>query len=923
MAFHAGPLRQVLRTKHGSVGRAFSSGVSHLPDQARVVVVGGGIIGSSSAYHLGKRWGSDVLLLEQNSLTAGTTWHAAGLMVTFGSLSETSTEFRKYTKELYSTILEKETAGMKTGFEPIGFIELATSKDRQQEFRRVAEFNRQICGVEVEEISPSEVKRLFPLCETKDLLSGFYVKDDGRVNPVDATAAFAKAARLSGAKIVEGMRVTAVETSPLYGGSSPNGSIIDLDSHRRKKVSGVTVTCPKTGERKTIKCEYVLNAAGMWARQLGQLNGVNIPNQAAEHYYLITDEIPEVVAEGSKWPVIEDPSSYTYIRKEGAGLMLGLFESRAAAWKAGRNESISPDFSFAELEPDWERMSPFVEKAMSLVPKTLETGVAKFFCGPESFTPDLAPVVGEAPEISNYYVAAGLNSIGILTGGGVGRLMADWIVDKDPKCDITGMTIDRLHTYQNTPKYRADRVVESLGMVYKPHYPFLTMETARNVKRSPIHERLVKAGGCFRDVSGWEGVDWFCPDYAAGKTDKQPSLHPHGWGRPLWFENWKSEHETVRNAVGLIDMSFMSKYRVKGRDAGSFLNRLSTSEVAQPSINGKKRNAITYCQWLNPEGKMELDVTIAKLADDDFMVVVTDTCHRHAERWMKKWLEPDERVAIFDVSGAVSHINLQGPNSRQLLQSITSSDLSNEAFPFRSFEKIDVGYCSEVMCSRITYVGELGFELFAPTEFALQVYDTIVEAAEARPELGFKHCGLKALASLRLEKGYRDMRHDMDNCDTILEAGLGFTCDFNKGTKFIGQDAVEKQKAEKKLHRRLVQVLVKDTVPMLFHGEVLYRNGKPVGDVRAGSYGHTLGGPVGIAAVEGGHKDDGSIVDKAYLDAGKWEVGIAGKRYPAEVSLRPMYDPKNEKIKGSVSAGGTGPGAASFGATPRKAQAGA
>eukprot|EP00929_Paragymnodinium_shiwhaense_P054573 TRINITY_DN27359_c0_g1_i3.p1 TRINITY_DN27359_c0_g1~~TRINITY_DN27359_c0_g1_i3.p1 ORF type:complete len:491 (-),score=62.51 TRINITY_DN27359_c0_g1_i3:25-1497(-) len=411
-----------------------------LPDQARVVVVGGGIVGCSVAYELAA-CGWEVLLLERNKLTSGTTWHAAGLVCTFGSWSETSTEFRKYTKALYRR-LEAET-GQDTGFKDCGFIELATEPDRLEEYRRVAALNRKF-GVDVHEISPSDVKNKFPLCRTDDVLAGFYIADDGRVNPVDACMAIAKGARLKGARIVEDVAVTGIMKDA------------------RGRLAGVRTA------HGDVQAEYVVNCTGMWARQFGEDCGVTIPNQAAEHYYLITEEMSDV---GADWPIIEDPASHTYIRPERGGLMVGLFEAQAAAWSVDR---IPDDFSFGEIEPDWERMGPFLEKAMNRVPRTLEVGMSKFFCGPESFTPDLAPVVGESPELKNYFVAAGLNSVGILQGPGVARAVAHWIVNGKPDVDITGMNIDRLHKYQTNPQYRAERVTESLGMVFGSSLEFRT-----------------------------------------------------------------------------------------------------------------------------------------------------------------------------------------------------------------------------------------------------------------------------------------------------------------------------------------------------------------------------------------------------------------------------------------------------------------
>ncbi|HVG64274.1 MAG TPA: FAD-dependent oxidoreductase [Hyalangium sp.] len=813
-----------------------------LPERARVVIIGGGIIGCSIAYHLAHMGCKDVVLLERDRLTSGTTWHAAGLMVTFGSTSETSTEMRKYTRDLYSR-LEAET-GLSTGFKPIGFIELAADADRLEEYRRVSAFNR-YCGVDVHEIGPSHVKELFPLARTDDILAGFYVKEDGRADPVGATMALAKGARMQGAKIIEGVPVTGV-------------------LKKRGVVTGVTT------EHGNIQAEYVVNCAGAWARQLGEKCGVNIPLQAAEHYYLITETIPGL---SKDWPVIEDPGSYGYYREEVGGLMIGLFEPVCAPWKVG---GIPEDFSFGEIPPDWDRMGPYVEKAMSRVPISLETGVKKFFCGPESFTPDLQPIVGESPELKNYFVAAGLNSIGILTGGGLGRVMANWILTGNPGVDITGFNIDRLHTYQSNPEYRRTRTVESLGMVYQCHYPTRSMTTARGAKRSAWHDRLAARGAYFRDVSGWESPDWY------GEPGTTPDPGPLSFGRQKWFPNWAAEHKATREGVIVMDMSFMAKFLVQGRDAGRLLNHISANNVDGPA------GMITYTQWLNERGTLEADLTVTKLDDERYWVVASDTAHRHAETWMRRHIPDDAHAFVTDVTSGWAQINVQGPRSRELLQSVTSADMSNEAFPFRCAREIDIGF-ARALCIRITYLGELGYELYIPTEQAVHAYERVVQAGE---KLGLRHAGLKALASLRMEKGYRDYGHDIDNTDSVLEAGLGFAVDLKKPGGFIGKEAVLAKKAAGPLKKRLVQVLVKDPEPLMFHAEPVRRNGKMVGYVRAASYGHTLGGAVGLAMVESDEP-----VDAAWLESGQWDVEIAGKRYPASVSLRPLYDPEMKRIK--------------------------
>jgi len=813
-----------------------------LPSHARVVVVGGGVIGTSVAYHLALAGWTDIVLLERDRLTSGTTWHAAGLMVRFGSTSETSTEMRKYTRELYSR-LEAET-GQATGFRPIGLLEVASDKGRLEEYRRVAAFNRHL-GVEVHEVSPREVEALFPLARVDDIEAGFYVPGDGRVNPVDVTMALAKGARMRGVQIIEGVRATGV-------------------TRTGRRVSGVTTDCG------TITAEFVVNCCGMWAREFAARAGVNVPNQAAEHYYLITEPIADLPA---NMPVLEDPGFYGYYREEGGGLMVGLFEPEAAAWQL---DGIPDNASFLELPPDWERMGPFLERAMSRVPITTRVGIRKFFCGPESFTPDLRPIVGEAPELDGYFVAAGLNSIGILTGGGMGRALAHWIMHGIPDVDVTGFNIDRLQVYQSNRAYRRARTVESLGMVYQCHYPNLTLKTARGARRSPFHAQLAQLGAHFKEVSGWESPDW----YAEPGTTPDPG--PLTWGRPAWWDRWAREHQAARDGVVAMDMSFMGKFLVQGRDAGTVLDRISAN-----AVNGAE-GRITYTQWLNDRGRLEADVTVAKLESDRFLVVVTDTMIRHVGTWLRRQTPETAHCVTTDVTSAYGQLNIQGPQSRALLQSITTVDLSDAAFPFRTAREIDIGI-ARVLCVRMTYVGELGYELYIPSEQAAYVHECVMEAGA---QFGLVHAGLKALGSLRMEKAYRDYGHDIDNTDDPLETGFEFALAFQKPGGFIGKEAVLAKRAAGPLQRRLVQVLVQQPEPLMYHAEVLHRNGVAVGYLRSASYGHTLGGAVGLAMVE-----PGCVVDDAYLAEGHWEVDIAGVRYPARVSLKPFYDPGNQRIR--------------------------
>lgn len=532
-------------------------------------------------------------------------------------------------------------------------------------------------------------------------------------------------------------------------------------------------------------------------------------------------------------------------------------------------------------------MGPYLETALQrLVPELHTIGLKKFFCGPESFTPDNAPCVGPAPFLKNYYVAAGLNSIGILTGGGIGKTLANWIARdglSPTDIDVTGIHANRFHPYQTNIDYRNHRVREALGNTYKLLYPGHQPKTCRGAKQSPFHDRLVEQNAYFHDVSGWESPGWYAPSRTTPKGSDS-------FGRPHYFEHWEAEHQACRNHVALFDLSFMSKFLVQGYDAGRFLNRLSTSNVdGLPST-------ITYTQWLNEDGYLEADLTVTKLSETEFLVVATDTMHNHVHSHMASRLSREWHTTVTDVTARYAQLNLQGPRSRDLLQKLTSRDLTHD-FGFRRVEEIDIGI-ARVVCTRITYVGELGYELFIPVEQATYVYDRINAIGS---EFGLKHAGLKALGSLRLEKGYRDYGHDIDNTDTIVEAGLSFTCDFQKEGGFIGMEHVLSQKARAKenggLTRRMASLLVplETTDPLLYHGEIVWRNGEAISDVRAGSYGHTLGGGVGLTMLQS--KKTGELINKDYIQNGEWEVEIASQKYPCQISLAPLYDPKNLRIK--------------------------
>jgi glycine cleavage system aminomethyltransferase T/glycine/D-amino acid oxidase-like deaminating enzyme len=816
-----------------------SSHAESFPTQAQVVIIGGGVIGCSVAYHLTKLGWRDVVLLERAQLTAGTTWHAAGLIVS-GFSTETDMHMAKYTRDLYERLGEE--TGQDTGFRANGYMQVASNPERLAILRRRADYCRGH-GVSTEEISAAEVKRMWPLFYTDDILAGFYTAEDGRVNPVDVTMALAKGAKMGGARILEGTRVTGIKREKGW-------------------VAGVVT------DRGEIEAEYVVNCGGIWARELGKMAGVSVPLHAAEHYYLITEPIDGIHPD---LPIVEDPDRFAYYREEVGALLIGFFEPVAKPWGMG---GIPEDFSFGEIAADWDRMMPYMEVAMDRVPISKEIGIHKFFCGPESFTPDMGPLMGEAPELKNFYVAAGFNSLGILFGGGVGQVMAQWIVDGLPPVDVSGINIARMMPFQNNPRYLHDRVVELLGWQYTS-WPNLQAETARNVRRSAMHDRLAAAGAYFGQSVGWEYPDWFAPEGVDPKVE-------YSWGRQNWFKYAAAEHRAAREDVILMDLTHMSKLLVQGRDAEKVLNRICANNVAVPV------GRIVYTQWLNQRGTIEADLTVTRLAEDCYLLVLVDSIHRHVVGWLEKHIPAEAHVFVTDVTSGYNIINVQGPKSRQLIGGLTTADMSNKAFPYLTMQEIDIGYAL-VKALRITYVGELGWELYVPTEFTLHVFDSLVEAGA---DVGLKHAGFQALNTLRLEKAYRDYGYDIDNTDSPLEAGLSSFVDFAKPGGFFGKEALLRRKEESLLKHRLVQFLLEDPEPLLYGSEPVYRDGQLVGYLNSGGYGHTLGGAVGLGNVERGEG-----VTSDFVKSGTYEIEVMGVRYPAKASLRPLYDPKGERIR--------------------------
>jgi 4-methylaminobutanoate oxidase (formaldehyde-forming) len=655
--------------------------------------------------------------------------------------------------------------------------------------------------------------------------------------------ALAKGARQRGAKIVEGVKVSDVLVK--------NG-----------RVAGVS--WEKDGERDEIATDIVVNCAGMWAREFGAKSGVSIPLHACEHFYLITEPIEGL----GRLPVLRVPDECAYYKEDAGKMMLGAFEPKAKPWGM---EGISEDFCFDQLPEDFAHFEPILEMGVNRLPMLGTAGIHTFFCGPESFTPDDRYYLGEAPELSGYWVAAGYNSIGIVSSGGAGMALAQWINDGEPPFDLWEVDIRRVEPFQRNRRYLRERVSETLGLLYADHFPYRQMASARGVRRSPLHEHLKALGAVFGEVAGWERANWFA-------HEGQEREYRYSWNRQNWFANNRKEHLAVRNNVGLFDMTSFGKIRVEGRDALAFLQRLCGNDLDVPA------GRITYTQMLNERGGIESDLTVTRLSETAFLLIVPGATLQRDLAWLRKHLR-DEFVVVTDVSAAEAVLCLMGPNARKLIQKISPDDFSNEAHPFGTAKEIEIGM-GLARAHRVTYVGELGWELYIPTEQAAHVFETIVEAGE---ETGLKLCGLHALDSCRIEKAFRHFGHDITDEDHVLEAGLGFAVKPDKGD-FIGRDAVLRKK-DAGLSRRLVQFRLTDPEPLLFHNEAILRDGKIVGTITSGNYGHHLGGAVGLGYVPSEGESAADVLGSRY------EIEIAGERFPAEASLKPMYDPKAERVR--------------------------
>ncbi|MET0473847.1 MAG: FAD-dependent oxidoreductase [Mycobacterium sp.] len=813
-----------------------------VPERARIVVIGGGVIGASVVYHLTKLGMTDVLLLEQGRLSSGTTWHAAGLV---GQLraSESGTRLVQYSTELY-TELEAET-GLTAGYKQCGGVTVARTEDRMIQLRRTAA-NAAAFDLECELLTPEEALAHYPLIRVDDLVGAIWLPADGKANPTDLTLALAKGARLRGARIVERTRVT--------------GVLID----------GGRVTGVRT-DAGDVEAEIVVNCAGQWAKQVGSMAGVNVPLHSAEHFYVVTESIRGVHAD---LPILRDPDGYTYFKEEVGGLVIGGFEPEAKPWVSP--DSIPYPFEFQLLEEDWEHFQILMDNALLRIPVLEEAGLKKLYNGPESFTPDNQFILGEAPELANFFVAAGFNSVGIASAGGAGRALAEWIVNGSPTSDLTGVDIRRFASFNGNNRWLHDRVAEVLGLHYEIPWPNREMTTARPFRRSPVHHLLVEANANFGSRMGWERANFFAP------ADTEPTIE-YSWGKQNWLPWSAAEQTSTRTGVTVFDQTSFSKYLVVGPDAEAALQWLCTADVAVDV------GTTVYTGMLNERGCYEADVTVTRTGADEFLVVSSAATTERDKDHVSRNIPDGLRAQLVDVTSSLAVFGVMGPRSRDLLATLTDADLTDEAFPFGTSRRIGLGY-SEVRATRITSVGELGWELYVPSEFAVGVYEDLMTAGA---RLGVTRGGYYAIESLRLETGSRAFGRELTPGDNPVEAGLLFACKLATDIDFLGRTAVEKARAEGP-RRRVVGFSVASGDAMLWGGELVLRDGVVAGQVTSAAWGETTGACVGLAYVRAA---DGAKVDAAWIGAGEYEVNVGGQLYPITVSLKAIYDPSNSRIR--------------------------
>ena len=810
-----------------------------LPDSARAVIIGGGVIGCSVAYHLAKLGWRDVVLLEQGQLTCGTTWHAAGLV---GQLRahQNMTRLVQYSAALYQT-LEAET-GQATGWKQCGSILVARTPERVTLFKRIASAAR-AQGVACEIISIEDAAQKYPVMRTDDLLGALWLPDDAKVNPADVTQALARGARMNGARIFERTRVTAI--------------------HQKNGVATGLATV-----RGDIKAEVVINCAGQWAKQVGRMVGVTVPLHSAEHMYVVTGRIAGVHAD---LPVLRDPDGYIYVKEEVGGLLMGGFEPVAKPWGM---DGIPENFEFGMLPDEWDQFQILMENALARLPALETAEIKTFMNGPESFTPDNNFIMGEAPECKNFFVAAGFNSIGIASGGGAGRALAEWIVEGQPTLDLWPVDIRRFARFYDNDRLLKERVSEVLGLHYMMPWPNRELQSARPLRRSPLYDRLAAQHALFGSKMGWERPNFFAPSQAEARID-------YSWEKQNWFAYAAAEHRATRETVTIADLTSFAKLLLQGRDAEAALQRLCANDIAVPI------GSTVYTGLLNARGTYESDLTVARLGADRFMLVTgTAQATRDAD-WIRRHVAEDARATLIDVTSAYAVLAVMGPRARDLLARLTKAPLGNEAFRFGAIREIGIGYAT-ALASRRSYVGELGFELYVPTEYAGGVYDALMEAGT---ELGVRNAGYYAIESLRLEKGYRAWGRELTPDYNPFEAGLSFAVKLAKGD-FIGRDTLIAVSKKPPARRLLSFVALSPDTPIAQGGELILRDGEPVGEVTSAAYGHTVGGIVALGYAATG----GARVDDAWL-AAPFEIDIAGERVAVRASLKASYDPAGARMK--------------------------
>jgi glycine cleavage system T protein len=810
-----------------------------LPSHAEIVVIGGGIIGCSTAYHLARDHKADVILLEQGTLTSGSTWHAAGLVGQLRS-SASITRVLKYSVDLYKG-LEAET-GLATGWKMTGCLRLATNSDRWTEFRRLATTAKSF-GMDMHLLTPQEVKAMWPLMTVDDLVGASWLPTDGQASPSDITQSLARGARMHGAKIVENVRVTG----------------FDIEDGRIRRVRTTL------GD---IACEKVVNCAGQWARQVGAMAGINVPLQPVKHQYIITETVPGLATDA---PTIRDPDRRTYFKEEVGGLVMGGYEPNPQPWTTG---DVPDDFAYRLFDDDFDHFEQHMEQAIARVPALEKVGVKQMINGPESFTPDGNFILGVAPECRNMFVGAGFNAFGIASGGGAGWVLAQWVVDGEAPLDLWVVDIRRFSGMHRDRQWVLDRTLEAYGKHYTIGFPHEEYESGRPRVVSPLYERLKAHGAVFGSKLGWERPNWFAPKGVEPKDI-------YSMGRQNWFSAVGDEHRHVREAVGIFDQSSFAKYEMTGPDALKALDWVCANDV------GKSVGRLTYTQLLNTRGGIEADLTVARLAEEKFYIVTGTGFRTHDLGWIEDHIPDDLDVTLRDVTEDFGTLSLMGPKARDVLAAVTDADVSNAGFPFGHVREIAIaGHV--VRALRVTYVGELGWELHVPIDAIGTVFDALMAAGAP---FHIRPVGYRALESLRLEKGYRAWGSDITPNDTPLDAGLGWAVKLRKNTDFLGRRALEALQGEKR-KKALAGFTVDNPDVVLVGRETILRNGEPVGYLTSGGYGYTLGKNVGY-----GYVRNAEGLDDDFLTGGDYELVVAMERTPAKIHLEPLYDPAAARVK--------------------------